>query len=170
MLRMFYLADVFLHRAGSGAPFPAAGSEIVREGRGQGEEQPAAKRSGEGPACRVLVVYDDPVQLKLLKLQLDMVGYEVATAVDGFDAYDRARRFMPHAIVSDIMMPGLDGFGLCQIIRGDSRLSHIPVILVTAAQISPDDRNKADSAGASALFLSRPGFAEVKQALATNLG
>src|SRR5438045_1362852 len=68
---------------------------------------------------RVLVVDDDPLQLKLLRIHLEHMGFEVATATGGAEALDQLQRMAPDAIVSDVLMPGLNGFQLCHSIRQD---------------------------------------------------
>lgn len=118
---------------------------------------------------RVLVVHDDPLQQKLLRLYIEKLGYRVQVANDGAEALAMACRFPPDAIVSDVMMPGLDGFALCRAIRSDPRMTRIPVILVSVANSSVEDQHLARSVGASNLFLSTPDFAEVRLALADDL-
>jgi len=86
-----------------------------------------------GRGRRVLVVDDDPLQRKLLHLSLTNAGFRVATAPDGVAALDAARAAPPDAILSDVLMPRLDGFRLCLAVRQDPRLSRIPVVLVSGA-------------------------------------
>jgi two-component system OmpR family response regulator len=75
----------------------------------------------------VLVVDDDASQLKLLATYLKQQGFDVATATDGNDALTKARACKPDAIVSDVLMPSMDGFQLCIEVRADPDLAHIPV-------------------------------------------
>jgi DNA-binding response OmpR family regulator len=83
-------------------------------------------------ALRVLVVDDDPVILKLLRVNFEIEGFEVIAAADGREGLERARRDEPDVVVSDVMMPGLDGLGMLASLRADERTRHLPVILLTA--------------------------------------
>src|SRR5437867_9046357 len=71
---------------------------------------------------RILVVNDDPLSLKLLRAHLEQVGFDVMTAQDGQSALELARRSPPDAVVSDVLMPHLDGFKLCLAIRQEPNL------------------------------------------------
>jgi two-component system cell cycle sensor histidine kinase/response regulator CckA len=118
-----------------------------------------------GRGQRVLVVDDDPVQLKLASLRLTGLGFAVATATDGTEALDVLERGDADAVVSDILMPRLDGFGLCVAMRKDPRLSHVPLILVSSNYVEDADRQLAHSMGASAFVVRTPDLAGVIQAL-----
>ena len=81
---------------------------------------------------RVLVVDDEPKNLKLLQVRLKSVGYDVSTAVDGFEGYEIAQKLKPALIVSDLMMPRVDGVELLKKIRADESLKDVGFILLTA--------------------------------------
>ena len=66
-----------------------------------------------GKGRTVLIADDNSIQLKLLSMQLQNVGFQVTTAADGATALDKAKTAPPDAIISDILMPNLDGFELC---------------------------------------------------------
>ncbi len=116
-------------------------------------------RSGKGR--RVLVVDDDPVQLKLTRILLMEHGFVVSTAVHGVEALAEARRAPPDAILSDVMMPRLDGFQLSTEVRRDPLLSAVPVVLISSSYVDPEDRRLADQSGASALLVRTPDPREV---------
>ena len=80
--------------------------------------------------ARVLVVDDEPNIVELLSASLRFVGFDVATAADGVQALDVARSFRPDLLVLDVMMPGMDGFGLLRRLRDDGVRS--PVLFLTA--------------------------------------
>jgi DNA-binding response OmpR family regulator len=86
----------------------------------------------------VLVVDDDPVILKLLEVNFQMEGFAVLTAGDGEEGVERARAERPAVIVSDIMMPKLDGLGLVQRLKSDPDTAGIPVILLSAKAQASD--------------------------------
>lgn len=81
------------------------------------------------PDKKVLVVEDEPALLETLEYNLRRQGYEVYTAADGVTALDVARRERPDLIVLDIMLPGLDGFEVCRILR---REMSVPILMLTA--------------------------------------
>lgn len=169
-----------LHLAGSiVGSAPASGmAQIVQvNSPDEGHEPDAtlalATGTGQGSTGQrplVLVVDDDPIQRKLLKLLVEMLGYDVEVAADGYDAYERAQRFLPDAIMSDVFMPRLDGFGLCKLVRSDPGTTHIPVVLLSAVRTRAEDHRLAQSVGANALVPATPGFAEATRALASSLG
>ncbi|TLF82668.1 response regulator transcription factor [Nocardia cyriacigeorgica] len=82
------------------------------------------------PEARVLVVDDEPMIVELLDVSLRFQGFEVATAADGAQALDLARTFRPQALIVDVMMPGMDGFGLLRRLRADG--FDAPVLFLTA--------------------------------------
>ena len=81
---------------------------------------------------RILVVDDEIYIVHILDFSLGMEGYEVITALDGEQAVERAQAEKPDLIVLDIMMPKLDGYETCKILKGDPATRDIPVILFTA--------------------------------------
>jgi DNA-binding response OmpR family regulator len=86
----------------------------------------------------VLVVDDDPVILKLLEVNFEMEGFVVRTAADGQEALESALADVPDVIVSDVMMPRLDGIGLVRALRADEATRDVPVLLLSAKAQSAD--------------------------------
>jgi DNA-binding response OmpR family regulator len=86
----------------------------------------------------VLVVDDDPVILKLLEVNFEMEGFTVLTAGDGVEALEVARANQPAVIVSDVMMPRMDGIDLVRALRADAVTKTIPVLLLSAKAQSAD--------------------------------
>lgn len=78
---------------------------------------------------KILVVEDEPSLIETLDYSLRKQGYEVIAAVDGRRALEEARQQMPDLIVLDIMLPGLDGFEVCRILRKEM---NVPIIMLTA--------------------------------------
>jgi CheY-like chemotaxis protein len=95
---------------------------------------------------RILVVDDDPLILEVLRTLLHLRDLEVSCANDGTTALELlADGPLPHVIVCDVMMPGIDGLEVCRRIKGDPRTAQVPVILLTAR-----DRAEDRAAGAAA--------------------
>ena len=104
--------------------------------------------------ARILVVDDQPLNVKLLEAKLTAEYYEVITAVGGAEALEKAAEVKPDIILLDVMMPGMDGYEVCQRLKADPGLSHIPVVMVTALG-DPADRIRGIDVGADD-FLSKP--------------
>ena len=114
----------------------------------------------EAPSGKlVLVVDDDPAQLKLAQLALAGAGFEVVVAHDGEAALRAATTRKPDVILSDVLMPGMDGFALCRAVRSNPDLAHLPMVLVSAHYLEEPDRELATRFGASG-YVSRSGGLE----------
>jgi signal transduction histidine kinase len=81
---------------------------------------------------RILVVDDSPDNVFLIQTILEEEGYDISTAEDGPSALAQIEEYAPHLILLDVMMPGMDGFEVTQRIRKNSKLSFIPILLITA--------------------------------------
>lgn len=115
---------------------------------------------------RVLVVDDTAIQRKLAVLRLEDAGYEVLEAADGEAALRIARRERPDLVLSDVLMPGLDGFELCRALRADPGLAGTPVILASSVFVERADRELADRAGASAYVTREPDLSSILAVMA----
>jgi DNA-binding response OmpR family regulator len=87
---------------------------------------------------RVLVIDDLPENVFMLQDRLEHEGYEVLTAYDGFTGIDKAKINLPDLILLDVMMPGITGLEVCQILVNDPLTKDIPIILVTAKSGAED--------------------------------
>ena len=96
----------------------------------------------------VLIVEDHEENRNLLKMLLEANGYRVSAAGDGLEALAAARRDAPDAIVSDVLMPKMDGFALCRSWMQDTALRRIPFIFYSATYVRPDDEQFAMALGA----------------------
>jgi len=105
-------------------------------------------------ALRFLIADDFPGNLKLLRAGLESEGHQVVEAANGLEALAILDRESVDAVISDILMPSMDGFRLCSEIRGSAKgYRDIPLILYTATYDSLADRTLADSVGADAYML-----------------
>jgi two-component system phosphate regulon response regulator PhoB len=81
---------------------------------------------------RILVVDDEPDAIELIAFNLKAAGYDVTSAADGDEALKMARAVLPHLIILDLMLPGVDGLAVCKQLRRDERTAPIPIIMLTA--------------------------------------
>jgi hypothetical protein len=91
-----------------------------------------ARASAGRESVHVLVAEDSATQAELLRCLLEDQGYEVTTASNGRLALEAARARKPTLVVSDIVMPEMDGYSLCKAIKGDKQLKDTPVVIVTS--------------------------------------
>src|SRR6266550_126564 len=98
--------------------------------------------------CRVLVVDDDQKIRALLTELIECEGYEVVSAADGGNAWEIVQSFEPDLVISDVVMPVLDGVELCRLIKQDVRTADIPVILISGLRIDVEDSVEGLTAGA----------------------
>lgn len=80
----------------------------------------------------VLVVDDEPTARTMLRLILVRAGFEVLEAQDGAEALEEVKRQIPDLMILDIMMPGIDGFEVCQILRSQDETADLPIIMLSA--------------------------------------
>ncbi len=87
---------------------------------------------------RVLLVDDEPGIRTAVQAYLQDEGFEVTTAIDGEEGWQKAQQMMPDVVISDVMMPRCDGYGLLKRLREDERLGGTPVIFLTAKGMTID--------------------------------
>ena len=95
------------------------------------------------------------VDLRVLRAQLEAEGQQVVEAVDGVEALEILHRVPVDGVISDILMPRMDGYRLCMEVRRDPALAALPFILYTSTYNSPSDRKLAESVGADA-YIAKP--------------
>jgi DNA-binding response OmpR family regulator len=105
-------------------------------------------------ATRVLVVDDDQSLAKILLRRLEAEGYEVENVSDGFSALEKVRRERPQLIILDILLPEVDGYKVCRILKLDATSKDIPVIILTV-RTQEEDRKKGLEMGADA-YMGKP--------------
>ncbi|MFW6105518.1 MAG: response regulator transcription factor [Chloroflexota bacterium] len=118
---------------------------------------------------KILVIEDDPSALRFIAYTLEHEGYQVLSAKDGLEGIKKARDEHPSLIVLDIMLPGLDGYALCQQLRQKPETSLLP-ILILSAKARQDDKDIGLRMGADD-YLTKPAdplviIAKVKTLLA----
>lgn len=107
------------------------------------------------PSGPILVVEDIPNVLDLLTLTLRFKGYPVITATNGQEALTIIAREKPALVITDILMPKMDGFALVQKLRTTPQTRGVPVIFLSATYVTPEDKSFALSLGA-VRFLEKP--------------
>ncbi|REE02002.1 hybrid sensor histidine kinase/response regulator transcription factor [Marinoscillum furvescens] len=107
-----------------------------------------------GGAVQTVLIVEDNNELRVhLKNELGSL-YRIKGASNGKEGLEKARKFFPDIIISDVMMPEMDGFEMCSELKGDPETSHIPIILLTARSLE-EDRAEGYSIGADA-YLPKP--------------
>ena len=107
------------------------------------------------PQGPILIVEDIPHILELLEVTLKFKGYDVITARNGDEALNALLTEKPALILTDILMPRLDGYALAQEVRSNPETRDIPIIFLSATFITPEDKEFAMSLGA-VRFLEKP--------------
>ena len=107
------------------------------------------------PYGPILVVEDVPHVLELLEVTLSFKGYPIITARNGQEALDLVAEEHPALIITDILMPKLDGFAMVHRLRSDPKTSDIPIIFLSATYVTTEDKEFAMSLGA-VRFLEKP--------------
>src|SRR5687767_6713000 len=88
---------------------------------------------------KILIVDDEPTIVELLEEHLQSEGYDTAHAFSGEEALQvLLEESVPDLIILDLMLPGMDGYEVCRLIQADTRLNHIPVIMLTARSAVPN--------------------------------
>jgi len=104
--------------------------------------------------AKILIIDDEPEITEIVEIFLSNAGFKVLaenTAADGIKA---AKRFKPDVIMLDIMMPGMDGYEVCNVLKGDIQTAGIPVIFLTGKD-SRDDSGRSFQVGGD-LFVKKP--------------
>jgi twitching motility two-component system response regulator PilH len=113
---------------------------------------------------RLLLIEDSPTQLLAIKRTLEAEGYEVLESRNGAEGLVRAYGEVPDLIISDVVMSGINGYQLCRLVKNDSELSQIPVILLTKLDGSVD-RFWGLKSGAERYIPKEPGFPNLIKAV-----
>ena len=101
----------------------------------------------------VLVIEDDQASRRLYAEVLLQSGFTVAEAHNGLQAIEKASELKPDAIVTDLALPGIDGYELCRRLHRDAQLGHIPVVAITGRYFSEADITRALREGCRAVLI-----------------
>jgi len=95
---------------------------------------------------RILVVDDEPDILETLEFSLGRRGFEVATAIDGLEGLEKAKRLPPDFMILDVMLPGCNGYEVSRMLKewmdNDPEATNFPIMLLTARKVDSRDREK----------------------------
>lgn len=105
-------------------------------------------------AQSVLIVDDEAMARTLLRLMLVRAGYDVTEAENGYDALERIKQEPPDLILLDVMMPGIDGFAVCETLRQQPTTAALPIIMLSA-KTDLNSINKGLQVGATK-YLTKP--------------
>jgi two-component system alkaline phosphatase synthesis response regulator PhoP len=103
---------------------------------------------------KILVVEDEAELTGAIQIRLEQAGYEVLIAYDGQEALEKARTENPDLIVLDLMLPKIDGYKVCRLLKFDGKSKKIPVVMLTA-RAQEKDENLGYEVGADA-FITKP--------------
>lgn len=129
--------------------------DLARRNRGEAPAQGAGQAAGSSPGrepWRVLVVDDSLNTREIVKEVLEAYGYRVTTAEDGLDGWQKALGGRYNAILTDIEMPGLDGFSLTTRLRSHAQYETTPIIIITSRE-REEDKRRGIQAGADAYIV-----------------
>jgi DNA-binding response OmpR family regulator len=116
---------------------------------------------------KILVVEDEAELTGAIQIRLEQAGYEVLIAYDGQEALEKARTENPDLIVLDLMLPKIDGYKVCRMLKFDEKYKKIPVVMLTA-RAQEKDENLGYEVGADA-FITKPFKYQVLLAKITEL-
>ncbi len=103
-------------------------------------------------AKKILVV-DDEVQLvEMIKMRLEASGYEIISAHDGQNGLDKAKKEKPDLMILDLMLPKIDGYKVCRMLKFDEKYKQIPIILFSA-RAQEEDKKIGEEVGADAYII-----------------
>lgn len=103
---------------------------------------------------RILVADDEIEAVKMMRIVLEASGYEVIGAYDGQEALEKARKEKPDLMILDLMLPKMDGYKVCRMIKFDEKYKHIPIVMFTA-RAQQSDIKMGKEVGADA-YITKP--------------
>ncbi|MFA6358161.1 MAG: response regulator [Candidatus Omnitrophota bacterium] len=105
-------------------------------------------------AKKILIVDDEPHIVTMLENRIKHAGYEVITAIDGQEGLSKAQKEKPDLIILDLMLPKLDGYKVCRMLKFDGKYKHIPIIMLSA-RAQEEDKKIGEQVGADG-YITKP--------------
>jgi CheY-like chemotaxis protein len=134
-------------------------NEIVHPTRNNFVGEPSAGKRTLTTKKRILIVEDQAAIINMLRMRLEANNYEVITAGDGQEGAEKARKENPSLIILDIMLPKMNGYKVCQLLKADPKYNTIPII-ISSGRTPQEIRKVGQEVGADA-YVSKPFEAEV---------
>lgn len=103
---------------------------------------------------RILIVEDEAELVEMITMRLAASGYEVISASDGQEGLEKAKKEKPDLLILDLMLPKMDGYKVCGLLKKDTKYAQIPVIIFTA-RAQEEDKKLAEEMGADA-YITKP--------------
>ena len=116
-------------------------------------------------ATRILVIEDNQDQVDLLTSLLQRAGYELLIARNGQEGLTMARKERPDLILTDLMLPQLNGYEICTMLKQDTKYQDIPIMVLSATKVEEQDAKLAVECGANAYFLKTDGPQRLLEAI-----
>ena len=104
---------------------------------------------------KIVLVDDDTVELNVLRIRFEVEGYSTITASDGEEGLKKIKQEKPDLVILDLMLPKINGYELCRMLKFDDPYKKIPVIILSGLE-RQQEREKAVQAGADAYFVKPP--------------
>ncbi len=139
--------------------FEKSWNEIIHPTRDKPLVAVEAKKEASTTKRRILVVEDQAAIINMLRMRLEANNYEVITAADGQEGLEKARKENPSLIILDIMLPKMNGYKVCQLLKADPKHRTIPII-ISSGRTPQEIRKVGQEVGADA-YVSKPFEAEV---------
>ena len=89
---------------------------------------------------KILVIEDEAQLVKAIEIRLKEADYQVLTAYDGVEGLEKARKEKPDLIILDLMLPKLDGYEVCRMLKFDEKYKNVPIIILTARAQEADEK------------------------------
>jgi CheY-like chemotaxis protein len=134
--------------------FEQSWDKIVQSARDNFPSGAPEKKDPLPTKHRILVVEDQAAIVDMVRMRLEANNYEVITAADGAEGLDKARKENPNLIILDVMLPKMDGYKVCKLLKADPRYNNIPIIISTG-RTQQELRAVGKEVGADA-YISKP--------------
>ena len=103
---------------------------------------------------RILIIEDETELVKAIQIRLEQADYEILVACNGIEGLDRAHKEKPDLIILDLMLPKMDGYKICGLLKRDAKYAQIPIIMFTA-RAQESDKKMGEEVGADA-YITKP--------------